>query len=148
MGPPAVLSCFPGELSPVQSSPVQERGERREERGEMVNTEGHKAGPHHACLTGCALTYNSYRRGSRNFNNKELSPGQTFLSVFHVQGEFGIIKEAEEEETDTRDKSGDSADTRDTPTDSPQHQPAGPVGFNKDRRRSSFSLAKLGNDDD
>ena len=70
---------------------------------------------------------------------------QTFLSVFHVQGEFGIIKEAEEEETDTRDKSGDSADTRDTPTDSPQHQPAGPVGFNKDRRRSSFSLAKLGN---
>ena len=25
-------------------------------------------GQQHACITGCALTYNSYRRGSRTFN--------------------------------------------------------------------------------
>ena len=70
------------------------------------------------------LTRNSLRAKSLSF------------SYSMSQGEFGIIKEAEEE-SDTRDKSGD------TRTSSPQHQPA-PPGFNKERRRSSFSLAKLG----
>ena len=60
--------------------------------GEMVNTEGHQAQPHHACLTGCALTYNSYRRGSRNLY-KELTPGQySLLSVFHSQL-FNVCRE-------------------------------------------------------
>lgn len=30
----------------------------------MVHTD---KGLHHNCLTGCAVTYNNYRRGSRNF---------------------------------------------------------------------------------
>ena len=91
----------------------------------MVKTEApHQA--HHACLTGCALTYNSYRRGSRNFN-KELSPTtpKSGHSQSFLQGDFQIIKETEEQ------------------TDTPHHQPPAPA-FNKDRRRSSFSLAKLG----
>ena len=76
------------QCSPVPSSDSRDYTVRPRQccssPGEMVNTEGHQAQPHHACLTGCALTYNSYRRGSRNFN-KEQAPGQTFLSVFHIQ---------------------------------------------------------------
>ena len=50
------------------------------------------------------------------------------------QGEFGVIKE-NEEDTDTVDKSCHAGrPDQDLP----------PAGFNKERRRSSFSLAKLG----
>ena len=68
--------------------------------------------PQHVCLTGCAQTYNTIRRGSRGFN----------------KAEFGVIKEDEEALIKQVDK-----DNKDE--DSPL--------FNTDRRRSSFSLAKL-----
>ena len=44
--------------------------------------------PQHVCLTGCAQTYNTSRRGSRAFN----------------KGDFGVIKEDEETVTNQVEK--------------------------------------------
>ena len=68
--------------------------------------------PQHVCLTGCAQTYNTSRRGSRAFN----------------KGEFGVIKE--DEETEVKEERQDNVSEES-------------VVYNKERRRSSFCLAKL-----
>ena len=68
--------------------------------------------PHHVCLTGCAQTYNTSRRGSRAF----------------TKGEFGVIKEDEETASKVEEKLNSDEE---------------PVLYNKERRQSSFCLAKL-----
>ena len=56
-----------------------------------VHGESH---PQHVCLTGCAQTYNTIRRGSRGFS----------------KGEFGVIKEDEEAVTKQVDKDNKDPD--------------------------------------
>jgi len=83
----------------------------------MVHKDNNSS-PHHVCLTGCASTYHNYRRGSKPF----------------VKGEFGAIDENEESLTSINDKN--QADTK-------ENDEVDKVEYNRERRRSSFSLAKL-----
>ena len=88
--------------------------------------------PHHNCLTGCASTYNKYRRGSKPFNKVIIYI--LLLSIFNVasqKGDFGIINENEEISEELQDH----ASIKD-------EEPK--VEYNGERRRSSFCLAKLG----
>ena len=98
----------------------------------MVHTD---KGLHHTCLTGCAVTYNNYRRGSRNFVKVKMEQGNK-MWISQFQGDFGAIDENQEcndiESQDKQDKTGVDEDQVDK------------IQYNSERRRSSFSLAKLG----
>ena len=84
--------------------------------------------PHHNCLTGCASTYNKYRRGSKPFSKVTDCLENSIYSV-NVKGDFGIINENEEVSEEQETCNGN---------DEPK------VNYHGERRRSSFCLAKLG----